>query len=70
MGIHIQQVCFEDEQKWDIGGILRHKGSGRRRKYLVAYSGYDKSKAFWLPESDLYNALEIFNHYKVLHGLN
>ena len=51
-------------------GILLHKGLGGRRKYLVAFSRYDESEAYWLPESELSNALEIFNDYKVFHGFN
>ena len=52
--------------QWD----LWHKGLGARRKYQVAYSEYNESEAFWLPESKLSNALEILNNYKVSHGLN
>ena len=59
-----------DEQEWEVSGIVRHKSSGSRRKYLVAYAGYDKSEGCWLPESELHNALEILNNYKVSHGFN
>ena len=54
-------MFVEDEQEWEVSGILRHKGSGASRKYLVAYAGYNESKAFWLLESELHNALEILN---------
>ena len=40
------------------------------RKYLVAYSGYSESKACWLLENKVHNALEIIYNYKVSHGLN
>ena len=50
-------------------GVLWHKGSGERRKYLVNYSGYDEYKACWFPKSYLSNALEIIYDYKVSHGL-
>ena len=36
---------------------------------MVAYSGYNESKAYCLPESEICNALEILNDYKVCHGL-
>ena len=31
-------VYIEDEQEWEVSGILWHKGPGARRKYLVAYA--------------------------------
>ena len=62
-------MSVEDEQEWEVSGILQHKGSGGRRKYLVVYSGCNKSKACWLLESELGNTLEIMNNYKVAHGL-
>ena len=67
---HPTAVYVEDEQEWEVSGILWHKRSGGKRKYLVAYAGYDEYEACWLPESELYNALEILNDYKVSHGLN
>ena len=65
---HSIAVYIDDKQEWKFSGILRHKGLGRRN-YLVAYSGYKEYKAFWLPESEIYNSLEIMNDYKVFHGL-
>ena len=37
--------------------------------YMVAYSGYSEYKACWLPESEVCNALEILNNYKVSQGV-
>ena len=68
--LHPTGEHLEDEQEWEVSGILKHKGSGAKRKYLVVYAGYDKSKTCWLPESELHNTLEILNDYKVSHGLN
>ena len=62
-------MYVENEQEWEVGGIFRHKGSGKRRKNLVAYSLYNESKVCWLPESKLCNALGILNDYIVSHGL-
>ena len=42
---HPTAVYVKDKQEWEVSGILRHKGSSRKRKYLIAYSGYDESKA-------------------------
>ena len=66
---HPTAVHVKDCQEWEASGILPHKGSGGRRKYLVAYSGYNKSEACWLPEIVFYSALGILNDYKVCHGL-
>ena len=62
-------MYVEDEQEWEVSGILRHKRSGARRKYLVAYSGYKTNlKLVGYQKVKLYNALEILNDYKVSHG--
>ena len=66
---HPTAVYLENEQKWEVSGILWHKGSGARRKYLVAYSGYNECEACWLPVSEVSNTLEILNNYKASHGL-
>ena len=58
---HPTAVYVKDEQKWEVSRILWHKGLGARRKYLVAYVGYDKSEACSLLDSELHNALEILN---------
>ena len=39
-------------------------------KYMVAYSGYNESKASWLSESEISNALKILNNQKVSNGLS
>ena len=67
-------MYVEDKQKWEVNRILRYKGSGRRSKYLVAYSEYNEFEACWLPESKFtmittYNALEVLNDYRVSRGL-
>ena len=67
--LHPTAVYIEDEQEWEVSGILRHKGSSERRKYLVAYSGYAESETYWLSLSKIYNALGIFNNCKVSHCL-
>ena len=42
---HPTAVYIKDEQEWEVSGILYYKGSSTKRKYLVAYLGYNKSKA-------------------------
>ena len=41
-------MYVEDEQEWEVSGILQHRESGGRMKYQVEFSGYDESEAFWL----------------------
>ena len=36
---HPTAVYIEDEQEWEVSGILWYKGSGGKKRYLVAYSG-------------------------------
>ena len=71
--LHPTAVYIEDVQEWEISGILLQKRSGTRRKYLVAYAGYNESKAFWLLESMkgyfLSNA-QRSNHLIAMHPCN
>ena len=68
--LYLIAMYIEDEQEWEVSVILQYKGSCRRMKYLVAYSGHNKSEACWLPESELFSALDIINDYKVTYLLN
>ena len=42
--------------EYEVEAILRHRGKGARRQYLVSWKGYDLSEATWEPESHLANA--------------
>ena len=63
-------MYVEDEQYWELSGILQHKGLSASRKYLVVCAGYDEPEACWLLESKPHNTLEFFKDCKVSHGLN
>ena len=67
---HPTALYIEDEQKWEVSGIPQHKGSGKIRKYLVVYLGYNESESSWLLLSELNNTLEIIYNFKVSHGLD
>ena len=71
MGIHVQQLCIlkmsKNGKSVEYFGI---KDQVQKKKYLVTYSGYDESKACWLPESELHNTLKVLNDYIVSHELN
>ena len=43
--------------------ILRHKGKGARRLYLVMWKGYPITEASWEPELHLRNAPLILEDY-------
>ena len=67
---HPTAVYVDDKQEWEVSGVLWQKRSRAIKKYLLAYSGCNESEAYWLPESELCNALDILNDNKVSHGLN
>ena len=43
--------------------ILRHKGNGARRRYLVLWKDYPVTEASWEPKSSLQNAPRILGDY-------
>ena len=49
--------------EYEVEAILRHRGKGARRQYLVSWKGYDLSKATWEPESHLTNAPDVLADY-------
>ena len=49
--------------EYDVEVILRHRGKGARRQYLVSQKGYDLSEATWEPESHLANAPNVMADY-------
>ena len=53
----------EGEEEYEVEAILRHKGKGARRLYLVLWKGYPVTEASWEPESHLQNAPLILEDY-------
>ena len=49
--------------EYEVEAILRHRGKGARRQYLVSWKGYDLSEATWEPESHLTNAPDVLADY-------
>ena len=49
--------------EYEVEAILRHRGKGARRQYLVSWKGYDLSEATWEPESHLANAPDVLADY-------
>ena len=56
-------VMVEGEEEYEVEAILRHKGKGARRLYLVMWKGYPITEASWEPESHLRNAPLILEDY-------
>ena len=56
-------VMVEGEEEYEVEAILRHKGKGARRLYLVMWKGYPITEASWEPESHLHNAPLILEDY-------
>ena len=53
----------ESAKESEVEAILRHKGKGARRLYLVIWKGYPITKASREPESHLRNAPLILEDY-------
>ena len=56
-------VLVEGEEEYEVEAILRHKGKGASRRYLVLWKGYPLTEASWEPESHLQNAPLILEDY-------
>ena len=46
-------MVVDGEEEYEVEAILRHKGKGTRRLYLVMWKGYPITEASWEPESHL-----------------
>ena len=60
---------IEGEEEYEVEAILKHQGTGKRRKYLVKWLGYPTSQNSWEPEDALKNSQELLSEYKKLHKL-
>ena len=56
-------MVVDGEEEYEVEAILRHKGKGARRLYLVMWKGYPITEASWEPESHLRNAPLILEDY-------
>ena len=60
---------LNEEEEWEVEAILKHKGTGIRRRYLVKWKGYGSNENTWEPEGHLKHARTILNNYKKRHKL-
>ena len=56
-------VMIEDHLEYEVEDLIRHRGKGTCRQYLVLWKGYPFTKATWEYERDLVNAPEILEAY-------
>ena len=56
-------MMVKGEEEYEVEAILRHKGKGTRRLYLVMWKGYPITEASWEPELHLHNAPLILEDY-------
>ena len=51
----------EEEDEWEVEGILDHQGEGAHRRYLVKWK--DSEENTWLPKRNLSNCQELLQQY-------
>ena len=56
-------ILVDGEEEYEVKGILRHKGDGALRRYLVLWKGYPLTEATWEPECHLEHAPQILEDY-------
>ena len=56
-------MVVDGEEEYEVEAILRHKGKGARRLYLVMWKGDPFTQASWKPEWHLQNAPVILEDY-------
>ena len=56
-------ILVDGELEYEVEAIIRHRGQGARRQYLVLWKGYPLHEATWEPASHLTNAGELFADY-------
>ena len=56
-------VLVEDHLEYEVEDLIRHRGRGARRQYLVLWKGYPFTEATWEYERDLKNAPDILEAY-------
>jgi len=61
-------VIIDEEEEYEIEGILAHETKYGKTRYLVKWKGYPLSDASMLPESSFKNAQDILQAY--LRGVN
>ena len=56
-------ILIEDHLEYEVEAILRHRGQGRHRRYLVMWKGYPLTEATWEPLSSFTHSQDILQDY-------
>ena len=56
-------IEIDGQQEYEVEAIIRHRGTGNRRQYLVAWKGYELHEATWEPEANLSNCQDLLAEY-------
>ena len=54
----------DGEEEYEVEAILSHKGTARRRRYLIKWKGYPSSENSWEAEPALKGAKDVLAAYK------
>ena len=54
---------IEGHLEYEVEAIIRHKVTGARRHYLVAWKDYPLHEATWEPESNLTHCSDLLSEY-------
>ncbi len=66
------EPVFSDDaggEHYEVEAILRHRGTARRREYLVRWAGYPDHENRWLTTDELSGASELLATYQSEHGI-
>jgi hypothetical protein len=56
-------IEIEGQQEYEVEAVIRHRGTGNRRQYLVAWKGYELHEATWEPEANLSHCQDLLAEY-------
>ena len=56
-------IEIEGQEEFEVEAIIRHRGKGNKRKYLVAWKGFELHEATWEPKANLSNCQDLLAEY-------
>lgn len=62
-------TVIDNEEEFEVEGIMAHQGKGSCRQYLTKRKGYSTSENSWEPEQQFNNAKQILKAYKDRHKI-
>ncbi len=55
---------LDDEEVYEVQEILKHRGTGNKRQYLVHWKGYELHESTWEPKSSFKRHQDIIKQYE------